>query len=154
MKLKVGEKAPDFELPDQNGKKHKLSDYLGKNILLYFYPKDFTPGCTKEACQIRDSFPKFNDTKTVVLGVSTDSSERHKKFAGKYNLPFILLADTDKEVVKAYGVYNPKKFFGKELLGVARTSFLIGKNGEIIKIYEKVKPAPHVQEVLEDIPKS
>ncbi len=154
MKLKVGEKAPDFELLDQNGKKHKLSDYLGKNILLYFYPKDFTPGCTKEACQIRDSFPKFNDTKTVVLGVSTDSSEQHKKFAGKYNLPFILLADTDKEVVKAYEVYNPKKFFGKELLGVARTSFLIGKNGKIIKIYEKVKPAPHAQEVLEDIPKS
>lgn len=153
MKLKIGDKAPDFKLQDQNGVEHKLSDYFGKNILLYFYPRDFTPGCTIEACQIRDSFPKFKDINTVVLGISTDSSERHKKFAEKNNLPFTLLADTHKEVVKAYGVYRPKKFLGKEFLGVLRTSFLIGKEGKIINIYEKVKPSIHAQEVLADLAK-
>ena len=154
MILKVGDTAPDFTLPDQNGKDHKLSDYLGKNILLYFYPRDFTPGCTAEACQLRDSFPKFKDINTVVLGISTDSSETHKKFAKKNKLPFTLLADTKKEVVKTYNVYQPKKFLGKEFFGVLRTSFLINPNGKIIHIYEKVKPNVHAKEVLKNLAKS
>lgn len=154
MILKVGDTAPDFTLPDQNGKDHKLSDHLGKNILLYFYPRDFTPGCTAEACQLRDSFPKFKDINTVVLGISTDSSETHKKFAKKNKLPFTLLADTKKEVVKTYNVYQPKKFLGKEFFGVLRTSFLIDPNGKIIHIYEKVKPNIHAKEVLANLAKS
>lgn len=151
MDLKVGDSAPDFELPDQDGKIHKLSDYQGQKILVYFYPKDNTPGCTIEACQIRDDFPKFNSIKAEVLGISTDSVESHKKFSQKHNLPFTLLADANKEVVKAYGVYKPKKFLGKEFLGTQRTSFLIDGDGKIAKIYEKVKPALHVKEVLRDL---
>ncbi len=151
MNLKVGDAAPDFELPDQDGTVHKLSDYRGQKVLIYFYPKDGTPGCTAEACQIRDSFPKFSGVNTRVLGISTDSVESHKKFAQKYSLPFTLLADTNKEVVKSYGVYKPKKFLGKEFLGTVRTSFLIGESGKIAKIYEKVKPAPHAEEVLRDL---
>lgn len=151
MKLKVGDNAPDFELPDQDGKIHKLSDYQGQKILVYFYPKDNTPGCTIEACQIRDDFPKFNSIKAEVLGISTDSVESHKKFSQKHNLPFTLLADANKEVVKAYGVYKPKKFLGKEFLGTQRTSFLIDGDGKIAKIYEKVKPTLHAKEVLRDL---
>ena len=153
MNLKVGDAAPDFELPDQDGKTHKLSDYLGQTILVYFYPRDFTPGCTAEACQIRDNFPKFSSVNTLVLGISTDTVESHKKFAQKYRLPFTLLSDVKKEVVKNYGVYKPKKLFGKEFFGTARTSFLIDKNGKITKIYEKVKPAIHATNVLTDLEK-
>ena len=153
MNLKVGDDAPDFELPDQDGKTHKLSDYLGQTILVYFYPRDFTPGCTAEACQIRDNFPKFSGVNTLVLGISTDTVESHKKFAQKYRLPFTLLSDVKKEVVKNYGVYKPKKLFGKEFFGTARTSFLIDKNGKITKIYEKVKPAIHATNVLIDLEK-
>ncbi|MCH8821118.1 thioredoxin-dependent thiol peroxidase [Patescibacteria group bacterium] len=153
MNLKVGDDAPDFELPDQDGKTHKLSDYLGQTILVYFYPRDFTPGCTAEACQIRDNFPKFSGVNTLVLGISTDTVESHKKFAQKYRLPFTLLSDVKKEVVKNYGVYKPKKLFGKEFFGTARTSFLIDKNGKITKIYEKVKPAIHATNVLTDLEK-
>ncbi len=148
MKLKIGEQAPDFELPDQNGKVHKLSEYLGKKVLLYFYPKDGTPGCTKEACSLRDGFPKFTGIGAEVIGISTDSVASHKKFAEKYQLPFTLLADGQKEVVKLYDVYQPKKLFGREFLGTLRTSFLIDENGNISKIYEGVKPAVHAQEVL------
>lgn len=151
MDLKVGDSAPDFELPDQDGKIHKLSDYQGQKILVYFYPKDNTPGCTIEACQIRDDFPKFNSIKAEVLGISTDSVESHQKFAQKHNLPFTLLADANKEVVKAYNVYKPKKFLGKEFLGTQRTSFLVDGDGKIAKIYEKVKPALHAEEVLRDL---
>lgn len=151
MDLKVGDSAPDFELPDQDGKIHKLSDYQGQKILVYFYPKDNTPGCTIEACQIRDDFPKFNSIKAEVLGISTDSVESHQKFAQKHSLPFTLLADANKEVVKAYNVYKPKKFLGKEFLGTQRTSFLIDGGGKIAKIYEKVKPALHAKEVLRDL---
>lgn len=153
MNLKVGDDAPDFELPDQDGKTHKLSDYLGQTILVYFYPRDFTPGCTAEACQIRDNFPKFSGVNTLVLGISTDTVESHKKFAQKYRLPFTLLSDVKKEVVKNYGVYKPKKLFGKEFFGTARTSFLIDKNGKITKIYEKVKPTTHATNVLIDLEK-
>src|SRR3989304_6896217 len=134
MKLKVGDKAPDFVLPDQNGKTHKLSAFSGKKVLIYFYPKDFTPGCTIEACSIRDDFPKFESNKLTVLGISTDSVESHKKFSQKHELPFTLLADGDKKTVKTYDVYKPKKFLGKEFLGTVRTSFLVNEQGKIAKI--------------------
>lgn len=152
-KLQTNTKAPDFSLPDQSGKVHKLSDYMGKWVLLYFYPKDDTPGCTKEACGIRDNFPAFKKLDAIVLGVSADTEKSHDKFAQKYELPFTLLADTEKEVVKLYDVYKPKKFMGKEFLGVLRTSFLINPQGNLAKIYENVKPAEHAEEVLGDIKK-
>ena len=151
MKLKVGQLAPDFELSDQDEKIHKLSDYRSKWVLLYFYPKDDTPGCTKEACAIRDSFPAFKKLKAKVFGVSIDSVKSHKKFSEKYDLPFTLLADEKKEVVKKYGVWSKKKFVGKEYYGTFRTSFLIDPKGKISKIYENVKPGIHAQEVLEDL---
>ncbi len=149
--LEVNSKAPDFELSDQNGKDRKLSDYLGKKVLLYFYPKDDTPGCTTEACSLRDSFPNFSVVNAEVIGISTDSVSSHKKFADKYKLPFTLLSDEKKEVVKLYDVYQPKKIFGKEFLGTIRTSFLIDEKGEIAKIYEGVKPAVHAGEVLAEL---
>lgn len=151
MKLKVGQLAPDFALPDQDGKKHALSDYRGKWALLYFYPKDDTPGCTKEACDIRDTFPRFGKLKAVVFGVSVDSVKSHKKFAEKYKLPFILLADENKKVVEQYGVWAKKKFMGREYMGTFRTSFLIDPKGKIAKIYENVKPEGHAEEVLADL---
>ena len=160
MKLKVGQNAPAFELLDQNGKIHKLSDYKGKFVLLYFYPKDDTPGCTIEACSIRDSFADFKKMKTVVLGVSADSVKSHKKFEEKYSLPFPLLSDENKKIIKAYGVWvvqtlkslqtrrGKKKFMGREYMGIKRTSFLISPEGKIAKIYEDVKAASHASEVL------
>lgn len=153
MKLKIGQSAPNFTLPDQNGKDHKLSDYKGSWVLVYFYPKDDTPGCTKEACSIRDNFPKFKKSKAIVLGVSVDSVKSHAKFAEKYDLPFILLSDEDKKVVKKYGVWAKKKFMGKEYMGTVRTSFLIDPAGKIAKIYEKVNPETHAEEVLKDLQK-
>ncbi|MDO8495743.1 MAG: thioredoxin-dependent thiol peroxidase [bacterium] len=149
--IKVGQLAPDFSLPDQNGKEHKLSDYRGKWVLLYFYPKDDTPGCTKEACAIRDNLPDFKKLKTVVLGVSADSVKKHAKFAEKYELSFTLLADEDKKVVKQYEVWDEKKFMGRTYFGILRTSFLIDPQGKIAKIYEKVKPEIHAEEVLQDL---
>jgi thioredoxin-dependent peroxiredoxin len=148
---KIGEKAPDFTLPDQNGVIHSLSDYHGKWVLIYFYPKDNTPGCTKEACLIRDAFPAFQKLTCAVLGISTDTEKSHKKFEEKFSLPFPLLADTLKTVVKAYGVWAPKKFMGREFLGTLRTSFLINPEGIIVKVYEKVKPPVHAEEVLADL---
>ena len=148
MKLKIEQSAPDFTLPDQEGKKHKLSDYKDGWVLIYFYPKDDTPGCTKEACSIRDNFPKFKKLKAIVLGISVDSVKSHNKFAEKYKLPFILLADEDKRVVKKYGVWAKKKFMGREYMGTLRTSFLINPMGKIAKIYEKVNPEVHAEEVL------
>ncbi len=151
MPLTVGNKAPAFSLPDQDGKAHALKDYAGKVVLLYFYPKDDTPGCTVEACTIRDSWSKFRKAGVVVLGMSVDSVAKHKKFAEKYTLPFTLLADEDKEVVNAYGVWAKKKFMGREYMGIKRWSFLIGTDGKIAKIYEDVKPADHADEVLADV---
>lgn len=151
MKLKAGDKAPDFSLPDQDGKKHKLSDYKGSWVLLYFYPKDFTPGCTKEACGIRDNFAGFGKIGAEVLGVSADSVESHKKFAQKHQLPFRLLADEEKQVVKLYEVWQRKKIMGREFFGTKRTSFLIDPAGKVAKIYKTVKPAVHAQEVLQDL---
>ncbi len=152
MLPKLNSPAPDFTLPDQNGKEHSLSDYRGKWVLLYFYPKDDTPGCTKEACALRDNFPDFKKLGIAVLGVSVDSVSRHKKFEEKYKLPFTLLADAEKKVVNLYGVWAKKKFMGKEYDGTLRTSFLINPEGKIAKVYENVKPELHAQEVLADMP--
>ena len=149
-KIKLNTKAPDFNLPDQDGKLHKLSDYKGRWVLLYFYPKDNTPGCTKEACGIRDEFKNFKNLNIVVLGISADSQQSHKKFIQKYKLPFTLLSDESKKVLKKYGVWGKKKFIGKEYEGILRTSFLINPDGKIVKIYEQVKPDIHAKEVLKD----
>ncbi len=149
--VKVGEKAPAFKLPDQNGKEHSLSDYKGKWVLLYFYPKDDTPGCTKEACAVRDDFDNFDKIKAVVLGASCDSVKSHKKFEEKYQIPFTLLADTEKTLVNSYGVWAEKKFMGRKYMGILRSSFLISPEGKIAKIYEGVKPEAHAQEVLADL---
>jgi peroxiredoxin Q/BCP len=147
----TGSKAPDFSLLDQDGKEHSLSSYAGKWVLIYFYPKDDTPGCTKEACAIRDSFPAFDSQKAVVLGISPDSVKSHKKFEEKYSLPFTLLADEEKKVVNAYGVWGLKKFMGREYEGVMRTSFLVAPDGKVAKVYESVKPEKHAAEVLSDL---
>lgn len=149
--LKVSQKAPDFCLPDQNGLTHTLSDHLGSWVLLYFYPKDDTPGCTTEACTIRDHYQLFKDAGLVVLGVSVDSIKSHATFAKKYALPFTLLSDEKKEVVNQYGVWALKKLMGHEYMGIVRTSFMINGLGKIVKIYERVKPAQHTVEILKDI---
>ena len=151
MKLKVGQSAPNFTLPDQDSKIHELSDYKGGWVLVYFYPKDDTPGCTKEACSIRDSFPKFKKLKAVVLGISIDSTKSHAKFAKKYKLPFTILADEDKKIINKYGVWTKKKFMGRTYMGTLRASFLINPKGKIAKIYEKVNSEVHVEEVIEDL---
>lgn len=151
MTATEGKKAPDFTLPDQQGKKHALKDYRGQRVLLYFYPKDDTPGCTKEACAMRDSLPRFKKRNTKVFGVSVDSVKSHKKFAEKYVLPFTLLADEDTRVVHLYGVWKLKKFMGREYMGTVRTSFLIDENGVIAKRYENVNPEKHAEEVLADL---
>jgi thioredoxin-dependent peroxiredoxin len=148
---KVGGKAPDFTLQDQEGKEHSLKDYAGKWVLIYFYPKDDTPGCTIEACTIRDQFKDFKKIGAVVLGVSTDSVASHRKFADKFELPFTLLADANKEMVGAYGVFGEKKMMGRTYMGVRRTSFLIDPAGKIAKVYEKVKPPEHASEVIADL---
>jgi len=148
VKLKQGQKAPQFSLPDQDGIAHTLKNYLGAWVLIYFYPKDDTPGCTKEACGFRDNLPKLNKLKATVLGISADSITKHRKFADKYSLPFTLLADEDKTVLKAYGVWQEKSMYGRKYMGIMRTSFLIDPKGKIAKIYEKVKPDTHPQEVI------
>lgn len=148
------QKAKNFTLRDQNGDPHSLSDYKGKWVLLYFYPKDDTTGCTKEACGIRDNFPAFKKIKAVVLGISADTEQSHKKFAEKYTLPFTLLSDPQKKVITMYDVWGKKKFMGREYMGILRTSFLIDPNGRIIKTYEQVKPDKHAEEVLHDIARS
>ncbi len=151
MLPKKGTKAKNFTLPDQKGNSHSLKDYVGKWVVLYFYPKDDTPGCTVEACQFRDNFPKFKRSKAVVLGVSVDAVKKHAKFATKYELPFTLLADEEKKVVELYGVWAKKKFMGREYMGILRTSFLIAPDGKIAKVYEDVKPDGHAEEVLMDM---
>lgn len=149
--LNVGDTAPDFTLSDQFGETHKLSDYRGKKVVLYFYPKDDTPGCTKEACSFRDNFQEYRKRKMVVLGVSKDSTKSHVKFSEKYSLPFTLLSDDDTEVSQAYGVWGLKKFMGKEYYGINRMTFIIDEDGQILRIYEKVKPENHAEEILSDI---
>lgn len=143
-----GEMAPDFELPDSTGKKTRLSGFRGKIVALYFYPKDFTPGCTTQACNLRDNFSELKKKGVVVLGVSTDDSNSHKRFGKKYSLPFELLADTDALVSKAYGVYVEKSFAGKKFFGVKRTTFVIGEDGKIVDIIDKVKVEDHTVQIL------
>ncbi len=152
MKLPtVGEVAPAFSLPDQDGKTHALKDYKGSWLLLYFYPKDDTPGCTIEACTIRDQLKDFTKIGAKVIGISTDSVRSHKKFADAYELPFTLLADEHKEMVGEYGVFGEKKFMGRTYMGTKRTSFLVEPKGKIAKVYEKVKPLTHAAEVIADL---
>jgi peroxiredoxin Q/BCP len=151
MKLNVGDKAPDFNLSDANGKTHKLSDFNGKKLLIYFYPKDNTPGCTKEACSLRDNLPDFSKLKTQVVGISGDSIDSHAKFSQKYNLNFLLLADTERKVLEKYDVWQKKSMYGRFFMGILRTSFLIDEKGKILKIYEKVKPDLHSLQVLSDL---
>jgi len=148
-KLKEGDKAPDFAVPDANGNTVRLKDLRGKKVVLYFYPKDDTPGCTKEACAFRDSFSKFKRRGIEVLGVSLDSEKSHQKFAQKYDLPFGLLADTDKKVSEAYGTYGEKKFMGRKYMGTHRVTFLIGPDGNIRKIWPAVKPEAHAKDILQ-----
>jgi thioredoxin-dependent peroxiredoxin len=148
--LKAGIKAPDFTLPGSDGRDHTLSDYKGGKVLLYFYPKDNTPGCTVEAEVLRDSKAKYKKAAITVFGISTDSVKSHQGFAKKLGLPFVLLADTEKKVVNLYGVWGKKKFMGREYMGTKRQSFLIGEDGKILKIYEEVKPKDHAAEVLAD----
>ena len=150
--LKEGIKAPNFTAIDQDGAKVKLSTFKDKkNVVLYFYPKDMTPGCTTQACNFRDQYKKFKDT--VILGVSIDSSERHQKFIAKYDLPFTLIADSDKKVVQKYGIWQEKKLYGKTFMGIVRTTFIIDKTGTIQKIFPKVKVKNHVEEVLSELKK-
>ena len=147
--LEIGTKAPDFTLPDQNGDKHSLADDKGKKVILYFYPKDNTSGCTKQACGFSDRYPQFKEKGAIVLGVSKDSVASHKKFEEKYGLPFTLLSDTELEVIKAYDVWKEKKNYGKVSMGVVRTTYLIDEEGIIVKAMDKVKAADNPQEMLE-----
>jgi peroxiredoxin Q/BCP len=148
MTISAGEPAPDFTLADEEGRMHSLSDYSGKPVVLYFYPKDDTPGCTKEACGFRDDYSAYEEAGVVILGVSPDTSKSHAKFKTKYELPFTLLADPDHDVLKLYGVWGLKKSFGREYEGVFRTTFLIGEDGKILRVFKKVKPAVHSAEIL------
>ena len=148
-KLKEGDKAPDFAVPDAEGKMVRLKDLRGKKVVLYFYPKDDTPGCTKEACSFRDSFATFKRRGIEVLGVSLDNEKSHQKFAQKYSLPFRLLADTERSISEAYGAYGEKKFMGRTYMGNNRMTFLIDEKGKIKKIFSKVKPEDHAEEVLQ-----
>ena len=147
-KLKEGDKAPEFAVPDQEGKVVRSKDLRGKKTVLYFYPKDDTPGCTKEACSFRDSFAKFKRRGIEVFGVSIDSEKSHQKFINKFSLPFRLLADTDRKLSEAFGTYGEKKFMGRTYMGNNRMTFLIDEKGKIKKIFSKVKPEDHADEVL------
>ncbi len=149
--LETGTKAPDFTLPDQNGDMHSLSDYLGKKVILYFYPKDNTSGCTKQACGFADRYPQFKEKGAVILGVSKDSVASHKKFETNYGLPFTLLSDTELVVIKAYDVWKEKKNYGKVSMGVVRTTYLIDEKGYIVKAMDKVKAADNPKDMLEAI---
>ena len=147
--LNVGDKAPDFVALNEFGQSTSLSDFLGKKIILYFYPKDMTPGCTAESCNLGENYSLLQENGFIVLGVSPDSSKSHQKFIDKYNLPFSLIADEDKAVIKAFGVWGPKKFMGKEYDGVHRTTFVIDEDGVIEKVFSKVKTKDHTNQILE-----
>ena len=151
MIMKVGDKAPDFELLNQDGEKIRLSDFKGKKVVLYFYPKDMTPGCTIEACSFRDNYSKFKKVGVEILGVSADDEASHRKFGDIHNLHFPLLSDTDKTICKKYGVWREKNFLGKKFMGIERTTFLIDEKGNIAKIFPKVKVVGHWKEVLDSI---
>ena len=148
MTLKIGDQAPEFSLPDENGKPHSLADYTGKPVVLFFYPEDDTPGCTQEACNFRDDFAQYEAAGAVLLGVSPDDAGSHDKFKRKYQLPFTLLADEGHKVCDLYGVWGPKKLFGHEYDGVIRTTFLIDGEGVIAEIFKVTRIAPHSESVL------
>ncbi|WP_096439723.1 thioredoxin-dependent thiol peroxidase [Alteribacter populi] len=148
MTVEVGQKAPEFTLKANDGKEVSLSDYKGKNVVLYFYPKDMTPGCTTEACDFRDHHENFEELDAVILGVSPDPVERHEKFIDKHGLPFLLLADEDHKVAEDYGVWQLKKNFGKEYMGIERSTFVIDKEGNLVKEWRKVRVKGHVEEAL------
>ena len=149
--LEIGSKAPDFSLPDQNGQMHSLSEYAGQKVILYFYPKDMTSGCTKQACGFAELYPQFREKGAVVLGVSRDSVASHKKFEEKYGLPFTLLSDPELTVIKAYGVWQEKKNYGKTTMGVVRTTYLIDEKGMIEKSFGKVRAADNPAQMLEEL---
>jgi peroxiredoxin Q/BCP len=149
MPIKSGMKAPEISLLDENGTLRKLSSYAGHAVVLYFYPKDDTSGCTKEACNFRDDYSAYERAGVVILGVSPDSPDSHARFKAKYNLPFTLLSDPGHKICDLYGTWGPKKFLGRSYEGVLRTTFLIGPEGDIIKVFENVKPADHSTEILE-----
>ena len=147
--LEVGMKAPEFTLPDKDGNMVSLTDFIGKKVVLYFYPKDNTPGCTRQACAFAGAYESFKDNDIVVIGISKDSVASHKKFAEKYDLPFILISDKELDAIQAYGVWQEKKLYGKVSMGVVRTTFIIDENGNIEKIMPKVKPDTNAAEILE-----
>jgi peroxiredoxin Q/BCP len=149
--LEQGSIAPDFTLPDQSGISHSLSDFRGQWVIVYFYPKDLTPGCTTEACNFRDDFPSFIKLNTTILGISKDSVKRHATFADKYKLPFLLLSDESGEVCEKYGVWKEKSMYGKSFLGIVRSSYLIDPQGKISRVYSKVKVKEHAAELLNDL---
>ena len=149
--LEVGVKAPDFTLPDQNGDLHSLSEYKGKKIILYFYPKDNTPGCTKQACGFAERYPQFIEKGAVVLGISKDSVASHKKFEEKYGLPFTILSDPELKVIQAYDVWKEKMNYGKLSMGVVRTTYLIDEEGKIAKAFDKVKAADNPEQMLGEL---
>ena len=149
--LEVGTQAPDFTLPDQNGDLHSLSEYKGKKIILYFYPKDNTPGCTKQACGFAERYPQFIEKGAVVLGISKDSVASHKKFEEKYGLPFTLLSDPELKVIQAYDVWKEKMNYGKISMGVVRTTYLIDEEGKIVKAFDKVKAADNPEQMLGEL---
>ena len=149
--LEVGTKAPDFTLPDQNGNMHSLSEYRGKKVILYFYPKDNTAGCTKQACGFAERYPRFMEKGAVVLGISKDSVASHKKFEEKYGLPFTLLADPELVAIQAYDVWQEKKNYGKTYMGGVRTTYLIDENGKIVKAFDKVKAADNPEQMLGEL---
>ena len=149
--LEIGTVAPDFSLPDQNGTTHSLSDYRGKKVILYFYPKDNTAGCTKQACNFKELMPQFREKGAVILGVSKDSVASHKRFEEKYDLPFTLLSDEEKTVLQAYDVWKEKKNYGKVSMGVVRTTYLIDENGVIARAFDKVKAADNPMQMLGEL---
>ncbi len=149
--LETGTKAPEFSLPDQNGEMRSLSDFRGKKVILYFYPKDNTPGCTKQACGFGELLPQFTEKGAVVIGVSKDSVTSHKKFEEKYSLPFILLSDTEKTVIQLYDVWKEKKNYGKVSMGVVRTTYLIDEEGIIVKAFGNVKAAENPSQMMEQL---
>lgn len=148
MTVEVGMQAPDFTLEANNNETVTLSSFKGKNVVLYFYPKDMTPGCTTEACDFRDQVQKFNEVNAVIVGISPDPVDRHHKFIEKYSLPFLLLADTENQAAEAYGVWKLKKNFGKEYMGIERSTFIINKDGIVVKEWRKVQVNGHVEEAL------
>lgn len=152
--LEIGTKAPDFTLPDQDGKEVSLSDFLGKKVILYFYPKDNTPGCTKQACAFAQANEELEHLGAVVIGISKDSAASHRKFADKYELPFLLLSDPELKVIQQYGVWQEKKLYGKVSMGVVRSTYLIDEQGMIEKVMEKVKPDKNAPELLEYLTKA